>query len=734
MKFKNISKILITGLLFNSYLPCFAGTLLEGGRYEYFEGDNIVIDNILEENNIDLEIEGNTLINYIDLSKYASNGDSSRVTINSNNIIFNSPNSWSKAYCYFNLKPNTTYTVSVTGENASDIKTSSYIRLINDVYSKDVITATPFEPGESSTRNKSFTTNDTGEVCFSLESGASSGTMTYKNIMLFEGNFENKYINYFNGMKSVGELEDKFEINTTNKNFFDTSSLYAQKSATEKTDDINIEVHQDSIRLSKKNTVGGALIGKGVKCEKGKTYRIGFEVGENSDVSPLSIYFYSDKLWGNLIDVLTNKTQGMVSTTFIAPSDEIFIGCYLHAAADIGTVFEFKNIFVSEERFEDYEKSKNFNQEIILNEPMRVANNSKDRIIKKDTQWIRETNIGQYTINGSENWVNDNVSENNAYNTYRMMLHFPALKSGRANIMSDKFNFKTNYTVTENSSEGIFGSFGGSTLYIDILKEKVDNATGNNIAEKFKTWLSQSPVTITYELLNPHITVIEEELSFRLFEGSTYINSNSTIPANIKVTVDRTLNRAVEAVQLAKTNSTIENISNARYWSNLLKESSNKDVIQNNINAINDIKGLNIEKKTASANVDLYIKPKNALSISLNTNSIVFDNYSSVESLEKLNAVQLDISSSLPYTLNACLETPIQNKDNTITLDPNIINVRENSNIEYKAFRNVNDKLLLLDDVNAGNNNIHNIDIKLIGSNHKSDIYKTTIKFEVIQK
>ena len=734
MKIKNISKLLITGILLNSCTTSFAGILSPVTRYESFEGDNIVIDDIYEEDIVDLEVEGNTLVNYIDLSKYVSNGDSSSVTINSEKVIFNNPNTWSKAYCYFNLKPNTTYTVSVTGENSSDIRTSSYIRLVNDVYSKDVITATPFEPGESSTKNKSFTTNDTGEVCFSLESGPASGTMTYKNIMLFEGNFEDKHIDYFNGMKSVGELEDKFEINTTNKNFFDTSNLYAQKSATEMTDDINIEVSEDSIFLSKKNTVGGTLVGTKIKCQKGKTYRIGFDVGENSEVFPLSIYFYSDKFWGNLIDVLTNKTEGTVSTTFVAPSDEIFVGCHLHAAANIGTVFEFKNVFVSEERFTDYEKNKSFNKEIILNEPLRAANNSKDRIIKKDSQWIKETNIGQYTIDGSEGWVNDNIDTNNAHNTYRMMVHFPTLNSGRANIMSDRFNFKTNYNVSENNPEGIFGSLNGSTLYIDILKEKVDNTSGNNINEKFRNWLSQNPVTIVYELLDRYITVINEDFSFNLFEGSTYINSNSTIPANIKVTVDRVLNRAVESTELAKTNPTIDSLSHARYWNNLLKESSNKDILQNIINEINNIEGLDIEKKIVSANVDLYIKPRNSLSVSLNTNSIVFDNYSSVENLEKLNAVELDISSSLPYTLNAYLETPIQNKDKSITLNPNIINLRESTTSEYQPFRTINDKLLLLDDTSAGNNNIHNIDIKLSGSNHKSDIYKATIKLEVVQK
>ena len=64
MKIKKlISNSLAVGLLLNSALPSLASILSEDGRYETFEGNNITIDNVLEEDKVEVEIEGNTMVN-----------------------------------------------------------------------------------------------------------------------------------------------------------------------------------------------------------------------------------------------------------------------------------------------------------------------------------------------------------------------------------------------------------------------------------------------------------------------------------------------------------------------------------------------------------------------------------------------------------------------------------------------------------------------------------------------
>ena len=142
-----------------------------------------------------------------------------------------------------------------------------------------------------------------------------------------------------------------------------------------------------------------------------------------------------------------------------------------------------------------------------------------------------------------------------------------------------------------------------------------------------------------------------------------------------------------------------------------------------------------IVPNTITSNLDVYIKSENLLSLSLDTNNITFDDFSGIEDLEKTNAINLTINSSLPYSINAYLPTEVQNSDKSKTMNKEILNIKENSETNYKNFANINEKVVLKDNCSAGNRLNHGIDIKLKGRvAHEKDVYKTTIKFEVEQK
>ena len=99
------------------------------------------------------------------------------------------------------------------------------------------------------------------------------------------------------------------------------------------------------------------------------------------------------------------------------------------------------------------------------------------------------------------------------------------------------------------------------------------------------------------------------------------------------------------------------------------------------------------------------------------------------------NAVNISINSSLPYQLNSYLLTEIENADKSNRIEKDLLNIKLNSDSDYKTFNNINEKLILEDDCDAGNNKSHSIDFKLKGSQaHKADVYKTVIKFEAEQK
>ena len=122
------------------------------------------------------------------------------------------------------------------------------------------------------------------------------------------------------------------------------------------------------------------------------------------------------------------------------------------------------------------------------------------------------------------------------------------------------------------------------------------------------------------------------------------------------------------------------------------------------------------------------------MSVTLDTNYVVFDDYTGIDEMEKLSAIKVSVESSLPYTLKASLPIGIQGVNTSTNIDTNTINIRENTQGDYKTFYNVLDEVILKDTCLPGVNE-HSIDIKLSGSKiFKTDVYKTVLKFEVEQK
>ena len=196
---------------------------------------------------------------------------------------------------------------------------------------------------------------------------------------------------------------------------------------------------------------------------------------------------------------------------------------------------------------------------------------------------------------------------------------------------------------------------------------------------------------------------------------------------------DAHLRDAKEAVSIAEVSKSAADIKNARDLVNSLSESLIKDQLQDRLNTI--FPNITLEKKTATANLDVYIKSENMLSLSLDTNSVTFEEYSGAEPIEKLGAVNLTVNSSLPYNLNAYMSTEISNTDGSEKMPIDILNIRESNEGIYKQFENTSDKVVLKENCQKGNDVNHSIDLKLDSNDaHVADIYKTVIKFEAEQK
>ena len=301
----------------------------------------------------------------------------------------------------------------------------------------------------------------------------------------------------------------------------------------------------------------------------------------------------------------------------------------------------------------------------------------------------------------------------------------------------------------------------GTATVFEIIE--LDLQEGENII-KFKYSKDSSgsggddAMFIDYiKLLKKEVTTIDcDTLEYRINSGDWQIYTNSfglNYPVGTKVlvevrashdgyvseifsqevTVEFSTRVIEEAIEKAEQSKDGVDISDARDLVNQMPECSKKDLFQDRLNAI--FPNIDLEKQHVTASSDIYIKFKSTLSLALDTNVVTFEDYSGLSDLEMLGAVNLTVSSSLPYQLNAYMPTEITNADGSKKIPFDILNIKEGSEADYQTFRNITDKVVLKDGCVEGGNNVHSIDLKLASNQiHKADVYKTVIKFEAEQK
>ena len=507
---------------------------------------------------------------------------------------------------------------------------------------------------------------------------------------------------YFNGIKSVGEVEGKIEIASKTNNLIN-----------------ELVEGMFNVGTGKFQDREGCIRTNLISVKPNTTYTISTDLETKYNIRVC--YF------GENHSYLSKNELFFGEGTFTTPSN-----CYYVTAQTDPGVFDENYPLQLEEGSiaTQYSAYGNNVFEIPLEEPLRgVPNGAKDKLVRKNNKWYIQRNCGEVVLDGSsdEKWeyVDNNNGKTAQFNVFANKAKLTV--KGSANLVCDKFG----YDKENSSGNGVEGILINSSNQIkfELLKSRFKNLS------TFKQWLSENPITVVYELETPIYESLNINHDIYLYQGTTYITANSVIPIKLKIMINRTINLAIKYLLIAKENPTVKNISQVRYWINLLEDSTLKDQLQDEISKITEVEDLEIEKKTVTASMNLYIKSENSLSMSLNTNSIIFDNYSGVEDVEKLKALELTISSSLPYNINAYLESDISNADKSKLLDKELFNIKNDTDTIYKQFADINEKLVLKEDCESGNSKKHNIDLMLEGGYaHVADVYNTTIKIEVEQK
>ena len=225
---KFISKSLILGVLLNGItINSFAGILSEDGRYETFEDSSIAIDDVLEEKNVNIEIEDNTLINICDIyNKVLANGSANGYSKENGRIKvdYDTPVTTGMSLDEKNLlKKGVTYTciMNIT-ENSLNQKAEFYPMLwhmATNVKGSQFVT-----PDDIGIHKITFTATMDYNLKMAYkspgqyESGV-RGMLEFTNIIVLEGDYYDKDVSYFEGVKSTGELENNsISIGIENKN------------------------------------------------------------------------------------------------------------------------------------------------------------------------------------------------------------------------------------------------------------------------------------------------------------------------------------------------------------------------------------------------------------------------------------------------------------------------------------------------------------------------------------
>lgn len=271
---------------------------------------------------------------------------------------------------------------------------------------------------------------------------------------------------------------------------------------------------------------------------------------------------------------------------------------------------------------------------------------------------------------------------------------------------------------------------------MDNLIYVIGGANENNNI-KTSTVEMYNPATDTWEtktrMPTPTSYLTSETVGDKIFVigGGNSSGYSNKVQAFLKITNEQIAENAVTRAEISKS---IEDVEFARDSVNKLPESETKNLLQERLNAL--FLQISLECKDTTANLDIYIKSENMLSLSLDTNNVVFDSFSGIEDIEKQKAISLTVNSSLAYKIKAYLPIEIQNADKSETLDKSVLNIKVDTESNYQTFRDLVTPIVLLDYHVSGNNIKHGIDLKLKSNDnsHKADIYKTTIKFEIEQQ
>ena len=305
------------------------------------------------------------------------------------------------------------------------------------------------------------------------------------NIVLLEGDYTNVDIPYFEGMQSV-----KMPVlTTTGKNLFDITKH-------------NLSKDEDGDYIATNYYADGKAVKYNLK--KNATYRVTTEDNFFGSSFNLSV----NGQWVNI-----NTPSQVIFTTDDSGEYYIRIGSGIYNAKNDKLP---KNIQIEEGiQSTSYEPYKSNTLTTPSDLELREIGGVRDELDCLTGEMTQR--IGEIVLDGRENWE----SHTDKTNTKVFSLTIKNLKQIDQHIICDRFPTNVAGDVEKINNMG-------NVVYVAILKSKADNL------EKFKSYLSQNPITVQYLLATESIKTVDlttvnekgETTHFMPLEGTMNVQSS----------------------------------------------------------------------------------------------------------------------------------------------------------------------------------------------------------------
>ena len=251
---------------------------------------------------------------------------------------------------------------------------------------------------------------------------------------------------------------------------------------------------------------------------------IGNVVSDDTDSNQCLVNFYKDNT--QIGYKYLNRGDFNTQITLNDICNKIYLYASNTANNAEGDTATYSNIMISNEEgnYEPYRA----NDYTIQTEPLRsLPNGVKD---SKDTK--QHTRVGVKVFDGSvdENWQNFTTVSGNI-----VQAMIPILNFGSRVALSDLFPTTTDYSATEHIVVG--STLTSLYVHIDKTRLNTEDITG------FKTWLSNNPLTVQYELATEIIEPLTQNQATTMldiiktgsYEGTTNIYTDEDVKPTIKV-------------------------------------------------------------------------------------------------------------------------------------------------------------------------------------------------------